>query len=133
MPADGQVRGAVKEIKRKVDFPLSLRDYSGLRGIPVESPFQLPDFRVEPANPGVLVGVGRSGDTRTMLLKALDAIGGLTHFVQPGDVVLIKPNVAFDRSVESAVRKADPLPMPRSERLLARFRGDVNFIFDPSN
>ena len=33
-----------------------------------------------------------------MLLKALDAVGGLMHFVQPGDVVLIKPNVAFDRS-----------------------------------
>ena len=55
-----------------------------------------------------------------------------------GSVLLVRVvkssgNVAFDRSVEAAVRKADPLPMPRSERLLARFRGDVNFIFDPSN
>ena len=33
-----------------------------------------------------------------MLLKALDAVGGLKHFIQPGDVVLVKPNVAFDRS-----------------------------------
>ena len=80
------------------DFPGSLRDHSGLRGMPVESPFQLPDFRVEPANRSVQVGVGRGGDARTMLLKALDAVGGLKHFIQPGDVVLVKPNVAFDRS-----------------------------------
>ena len=80
------------------DYPLSLRDHSGLRSMPVETPFRLPDFRVEPAISSVQVGVGRGGDARTMLLKALDAMGGLTHFVQPGDVVLIKPNVAFDRS-----------------------------------
>ena len=46
-------------------------------------------------------------------------------------VVESSGNVAFDRSVEAAVRKADPLPMPRSDRLLARFR-DLTFIFDPS-
>lgn len=37
---------------------------------------------------------------------------------------------AFDRSVEAAVRKADPLPMPGSPRLLAEFR-DIKFDFDP--
>jgi len=80
------------------DYPLSLRDHSGLRSMPVETPFRLPDFRVKPAATEIQVGVGRGGDARTMLLKALDAVGGLTHFIQPGDVVLIKPNVAFDRS-----------------------------------
>ena len=44
------------------DFPGSLRDHSGLRSMPVELPFQLPDFRVEPANPSIQVGVGRGGD-----------------------------------------------------------------------
>mgnify|MGYP002067447834 CR=1 FL=1 len=79
-------------------YPGSLRDHSGLRGRPVEEPFQLPDFRVEPANPAIQVGIGRGGDTRTMLLKALDAIGGLTHFIQPGDVVLLSPACAsFDQ------------------------------------
>jgi uncharacterized protein (DUF362 family) len=34
----------------------------------------------------------------TRLRKALDAVGGLAHYVQPGDIVLVKPNVAFDRS-----------------------------------
>lgn len=40
-------------------------------------------------------------------------------------------NGAFDRSVEQAVYKADPLPMPTSPTLNAAFR-DLEFIFDPS-
>ena len=48
------------------------------------------------------------------------------------DVVESSGNIAFDRSVEAAVRKADPLPMPESERLVALFR-DLTFIFDPSS
>ncbi len=79
-------------------YPLSLRDRTGLRGLPRPQPFVLPDFRVDEPPGTVRVGIGRGGDTREMLLKALDALGGLRRFVQPGDVVLIKPNVAFDRS-----------------------------------
>ena len=54
-----------------------------------------------------------------------------------GSVLLVRVvkssgNIAFDRSVEAAVQKADPLPMPTSKRLLAKFR-DLNFKFDPGN
>jgi len=80
------------------DRPWSRRDFSGLRGLPAERPFELPDFRVAPADAAVAVGIGRGGSPREMLLKALEAVGGLGRFVQPGDVVLVKPNVAFDRS-----------------------------------
>ncbi len=80
------------------DYPLSLRDTSGLRGLPQPVPFTLPDYRVAPPPGPVRVGIGRGGETRAMLMKSLDAIGGLTRYVQPGEVVLIKPNVAFDRS-----------------------------------
>jgi len=79
-------------------YPLSLRDASGLRGLPTPEPFVLPDFRVDAPFGPVRVGIGRGGESREMLSKALDGIGGLGRFVQPGDVVLIKPNVAFDRS-----------------------------------
>ena len=41
-------------------------------------------------------------------------------------------DVGFDRSVESAVSKADPLPMPTSPRLLSQFR-DIRFVFKPSS
>ena len=27
-----------------------------------------------------------------MLSKALDAVGGLKHYIKPGDIVLLKPN-----------------------------------------
>ncbi len=79
-------------------WPLSRRDFTGLRGMPVEKPFRLPDFRVDPVVGDVQVGIGHGGGAREMLLKALDAVGGLAHYIQPGDIVLIKPNVAFDRS-----------------------------------
>ncbi len=79
-------------------YPLSLKDYTGLRSQPESVPFVLPDFSVEPALGPARVGIGRGGSAKEMLLKSLDALGGLGRFIQPGDVVLIKPNVAFDRS-----------------------------------
>jgi len=81
------------------DWPLSLRDPSGLRSVPRVTPVRLRDFQV--ARPdGVFcdVGIGRGGTTEQKLRKALDALGGLAHYVRPGDIVLVKPNVAFDRS-----------------------------------
>jgi uncharacterized protein (DUF362 family) len=79
-------------------WPLSLRDGTGLRGMPVARPFELPDFRV-PERAGLpALGLGRGGAVQVRLRKALDAIGGIERFVAPGDVVLVKPNVAFDRS-----------------------------------
>ena len=41
-------------------------------------------------------------------------------------------DAGFDRSVESAVSKADPLPMPTSPRLVSQFR-DIRFVFKPSS
>lgn len=79
-------------------FPGSLKDEKGKRDIPQAVPFHLPDFRVESSEASVVIGVGRVGKAQLKLRKALDAIGGITHYVKPGDVVLVKPNVAFDRS-----------------------------------
>ncbi len=80
------------------NYPFSLKDQTGKRGQPLERKFQLPDFRVKQKPGFPSIGIGRNGETRIRLQKALDAIGGITGFVQKGDVVLIKPNVAFDRS-----------------------------------
>ena len=79
-------------------LPFSLRDKDGLRSMPRPTPFRLPDFRVAKEAGSFDVGLGRSGPVGTKLRKALDALGGITHYVKPGDIVLIKPNVAFDRS-----------------------------------
>ena len=79
-------------------WPLSLRDSSGLRSVPQPIPFSLPDFRVAKPTGAADVGVGRGGPAELLLRKALDGVGGLTHYIKSGDVVLVKPNVAFDRS-----------------------------------
>jgi uncharacterized protein (DUF362 family) len=80
------------------DMPLSRNDPRGLRDIPKPQPFVLPDFRVAKKTGSADIGLGRTGPVAVKLRKSLDAIGGITHYIQPRDVVLIKPNVAFDRS-----------------------------------
>ncbi len=80
------------------DFPLSRRDASGLRGLPKAKPFELPDFSVAKRAGAPDVAVGRGGKVMERLRKALDGVGGIAQFIQPGDVVVVKPNVAFDRA-----------------------------------
>lgn len=53
-----------------------------------------------------------------------------------GSVLLVQVlkssgNAAFDRSVVTAVNKADPLPMPKSKTLISEFR-EFTFIFRPT-
>ncbi len=79
-------------------WPLSLADATGLRDLPRPELFRLRDFRVAKPAGAADVGIGRTGELRAKLRKALDGIGGITHFIAPGDIVLLKPNVAFDRS-----------------------------------
>jgi uncharacterized protein (DUF362 family) len=80
-------------------WPLSMRDDSGNRSKPVVRPVRLGDYRVtKPSASHPDVGVGRSGTPAQMLTKALDLIGGLPHYISPGDIVLVKPNAAFDRA-----------------------------------
>lgn len=62
----------------------------------------LPSFEV-PVAPGTprVVEV-RGADPVKNLHAALKALGGLEQFIRPGDRVLVKPNVAFDRTPELA-------------------------------
>ena len=41
--------------------------------------------------------MARGERVAAMLRGAIDAIGGINAYIEPGDVVLIKPNVAFER------------------------------------
>ncbi len=80
------------------DFPFSLRDRTGIRSRPKPTLFTLSDFRLPKPRGKADVGVGRGGGTGVKLRKAFEAIGGIEHYINPGDIVLVKPNVAFDRS-----------------------------------
>jgi uncharacterized protein (DUF362 family) len=80
-------------------WPLSLRDPDGERGKPKAAVRSLPEggFRVPDAPSVADLGVAHGTQLKPMLLGALDALGGIGRFIQRGDVVVIKPNVAFER------------------------------------
>jgi len=55
---------------------------------------QLPDFSV-PEKDGQIISIIKGGDRVKTTNKAIELLGGIERFVKSGDVVIIKPNVAF--------------------------------------
>lgn len=76
-----------------------LHDRTGERGKPQPKILRLPEGGFATPKPATAADIGVARGTRigAMLNAAVDAIGGVNSFVKPGDVVLIKPNVAFER------------------------------------
>ncbi|MCA9555995.1 MAG: DUF362 domain-containing protein [Myxococcales bacterium] len=76
-----------------------LWDPTGERGKPQAELLRLPEggYQVEKPSTAADLGVARGDRVDALLKGAVDAIGGIQRYVQPGDVVLIKPNVAFER------------------------------------
>lgn len=81
-------------------WPLSLRDPDGERGKPGRRSLVLPKngYAVEASGLLPQLGVARGAHVDLMVKAAVGAIGGIERFVKPRDVVLIKPNVAFERA-----------------------------------
>lgn len=81
-------------------WPLSLRDPDGERGKPRRSSLLLPEggYAVAPSPTAADLGVARGENVDAMLKSAVGAIGGIGRFIRRGDVVLVKPNVAFERA-----------------------------------
>jgi uncharacterized protein (DUF362 family) len=82
------------------NWPLSLRDPDGERGKPRPDVFRLPEngFRVEESGVHPVMGIARGENIERAVRAAVDVIGGVARFVRNGDIVVIKPNVAFERS-----------------------------------
>lgn len=49
-----------------------------------------------------LVAVAEGTDYPAITRRAINAVGGMKRFVKPGDVVVVKPNMGWDRSTELA-------------------------------
>ncbi|BDV41733.1 hypothetical protein GURASL_06560 [Geotalea uraniireducens] len=49
-----------------------------------------------------VVAVSRDKDYRRAAVRAVDLLGGMKRFVKPGDVVVIKPNMGWDRTPAQA-------------------------------
>lgn len=55
-------------------------------------------YAVEPNKMLPALGVATGNDPDKLVRAAVDAVGGISRFVKNGDVVVVKPNVAFERS-----------------------------------
>ncbi|PWT87683.1 MAG: Tat pathway signal protein [Acidobacteria bacterium] len=75
-----------------------LWDPDGEAGKPKPQRMRLKDFHVKPPSGASVLGIARGENYLAMLKMAITAIGGIAHYIRKGDVVLIKPNVAFDRA-----------------------------------
>lgn len=62
-----------------------------------ENTIQIPSFAVTPKDGKIICSV-KAPNRQTAVNKAIDLLGGIEHFVKPGDVVFVKPNVAFATS-----------------------------------
>jgi len=112
-----------------------LRDPSGKKAIPRPDLVRLPagGFAVadRPGTPRLVIARGK--DPERMLRAALDAMGGVGRFVQPGDRVVLKPNVAFDRS-PSLGATTNPLVLAAAVRLIREAgASEVRVLDNPIN
>jgi len=54
------------------------------------------------ASTGSTVAVAEGGDPAQVTRNAINALGGMKRFVKPGDTVVVKPNMGWDRTPELA-------------------------------
>jgi uncharacterized protein (DUF362 family) len=68
-----------------------------LTGVPAAFAAQTPEPSIPPDWPAAAVVQGTNDDSPSVLLKtALEAVGGISRFVKPGQTVCIKPNCTWD-------------------------------------
>ncbi len=98
-----------------------LRDHWGMEGVKPPPPVKLKDYSVArmPSKPSLVVVrsspldpasfpskeeelQAREQQAFDMVKRALDEMGGVSRFIQRGDVVVLKPNVAFDKNPDLA-------------------------------
>ncbi|KAF0243405.1 MAG: hypothetical protein FD167_3782 [bacterium] len=72
------------------------RGDAGLHGPPA---LLVPNYTIEPASVSSPKMAIAHGSSPMQLIKAaVGELGGFEHFIKKGDIVVIKPNVAFDRA-----------------------------------
>ncbi len=57
----------------------------------------LPSFRTEAVQALPDMAVAHGAERKQVIRAAVDALGGIKRYIDKGDIVMIKPNVAFDR------------------------------------
>lgn len=74
-------------------------DQGGGEGLAADRP-QVRDYRLRDAPPELpqLVVAKNDEDPAALVRKAVDALGGMRRFISRGDVVVVKPNIGWDRT-----------------------------------
>ena len=72
------------------------------RPAPVEAEQARRDHRIASDLQQPQMTVIQGGEPRALVAQALENLGGIHRFVSRGDVVVIKPNIAWDRTPEQA-------------------------------
>ncbi len=66
-------------------------------GFEEKSGLSLPSYALEPSKLLPTLSIAHGTDYERVIRAAIDGLGGIGRFIQRGDTVVIKPNVAFDR------------------------------------
>ena len=96
-------------------------------------PVTLEPFRVELPGGSPRMVVVQGTDLGRMLSGALAAMGGIETFVSTGDVVVLKPNVAFDRAPSLCATTAPDLVAEVTRRCLVAGAREVRVLDNPIN
>lgn len=74
-------------------------DQGGGEGLAADRP-QVRDYRLRDAPPELpqLVVAKNEEDPAALVRKAVEALGGMPRFISRGDVVVVKPNIGWDRT-----------------------------------
>ncbi|MBF0558313.1 MAG: DUF362 domain-containing protein [Nitrospirae bacterium] len=89
------------------------------------------DYRVEDIKTYPHLAVVKGTDAERLVRAAVDKIGGIGRFVRPGDKVLLKPNVAWDRQPEQAAN-TNPLVVAAVVKLCLEARASEVWVTDVS-
>lgn len=89
------------------------------------------DFRTEENKVYPQLAVVHGKDAEKMVRAALEKIGGMGRFVSPGEKVLIKPNVAWDRQPEQAAN-TNPAVVGAVVKLCLEARASEVWVTDVS-
>ncbi len=66
-------------------------------GFQAEKGFQLANYKIDDNKLLPTMAIAHGQDHEKTVAAAVGALGGMERFIKKGDIVLIKPNVAFDR------------------------------------
>jgi len=64
--------------------------------------FLFPSFQITKAHPSPSLSVVAGKSAEKVTRKAIELLGGMSKFVSKGDVVVVKPNIAWDRTPQQA-------------------------------